>query len=41
VPDDELAECETDEERDQLIRGSVQQDFENTVSWYELGREED
>ena len=41
VPDGELAECETDKERERLIRESVQQDFENTVSWYELGREED
>ena len=41
IPNYELAECETDEERERLIREYIQQDFETTVSWYELGRDED
>ena len=40
VPDEELAECETDEERERLIRECIQADFDQTISWYELEREE-
>lgn len=34
VDDDELAECETEQERQDLIAESVQADFEQTISWY-------
>ena len=34
IDDDELAECETEEERRDLIRSAVQNDFENTITWY-------
>lgn len=33
VPDDELAECETEEEREQMINDYVEEDFRNKVSW--------
>lgn len=34
IPDDELAECETEEERDKLIAECIQNDFEQNISWY-------
>lgn len=33
IDDDELAECETEEERQKLIEEYVQNDFEQLVSW--------
>lgn len=33
VDDDELAECETEEERQDLINDSIQNDFEQCISW--------
>jgi hypothetical protein len=36
VPDKELAECTSDEEREQLIEGYIQQDFEQRISWSRL-----
>lgn len=33
VDDDELAECETEEQREDLIAQCVQDDFESKVSW--------
>ena len=40
VPDEELAEYETDKDREKLIRECIQADFDQTISWYELEREE-
>jgi len=37
VPDDELAECETDEEREDLINDYIQSDFEQRISWSRRG----
>jgi hypothetical protein len=34
IPDDELEECETEEEREKLIESYIQQEFENQISWY-------
>jgi len=34
IPDDEILDCETDEEVMQLISDSVQDDYEQKVSWY-------
>ena len=40
VPDDELAECGTDQERKELlIEEYVQTDFDNKVSWTITSRE--
>jgi hypothetical protein len=33
VPDEELAECETDEEKHDLVEEYVQQDFNNNISY--------
>lgn len=33
IDDDELSECETDEERQDLIEVYVQDDFDNKISW--------
>ena len=33
INDEELAECETEEEKQQLINDIVQSDFENSISW--------
>lgn len=41
VPDDELSECETEDEREALINSYVQTDFEQNVSWEITGRGED
>lgn len=40
VDDDELDECETDEEREELISETVHEDFLRTVTWNETSREE-
>jgi len=40
VDDDELAECETEEGRQEVIREYVQSDFECTITWYITGTEE-
>jgi len=34
IDDEELAECETEEERQQLIEDYVQTEFDNIISWY-------
>ena len=39
VDDEELAECETDEERERLIEDTVQEDFNQKVSWYIVSKE--
>ncbi|MCK5343287.1 MAG: hypothetical protein KAR20_07775 [Candidatus Heimdallarchaeota archaeon] len=39
VDDDELAECETEEERENLIIDYIQEDFEQNISWCETGRD--
>lgn len=36
IDDEDLAACETDEEREQLINDSIQEDFEQRISWYKL-----
>jgi hypothetical protein len=33
VPDDELEECETEEDREDLINSYVQDAFDQTISW--------
>ena len=33
IDDDELAECETEEERKELINDYIQNDFEQRISW--------
>jgi len=33
IPDDELADCETEEEKQKLIEQYVQDDFEQNISW--------
>ena len=33
IDDDELAECETEEDRENLISDSIQEDFNQKVSW--------
>lgn len=40
VDDNELADCENEEQRRQLIEDYVQEDFENKVTWY-ITHEED
>lgn len=39
IDDDELAECETDEDREQLIADYVQEDFEQNITWCETRRD--
>lgn len=34
VPDDELEECESEEERQQLIEDYIQNDFEQRITWF-------
>ena len=36
VDDQELAECKTDEEREQLISDYIQEDFNNNINWYRV-----
>lgn len=33
VPDDELDECETQDEKDKLIEEYIQSDFDTNISW--------
>lgn len=33
IPNDELADCQTEEEKDRLIEEYVEQDFKQTVSY--------
>lgn len=40
VDDDELVECETDEEREDVIAETVHEDFLRTVTWNIISREE-
>lgn len=40
IDDAELEECENDAEREILIEEAVQNDFENTVSWYIVNRDQ-
>ncbi len=40
INDDDLADCETEEERESLINDAIQSDFEQKVSWREVRREE-
>ncbi len=37
IPDDELEECETEEERQDLINDYIQNDFEQEISWSIIG----
>ncbi len=39
ISDDELADCETEEERETLISEAIQSDFEQRVSWREVRRD--
>ena len=39
IDDDELAEYETEEEKEEFIRNEIQNDFEQTISWSEISRE--
>lgn len=34
VPDDELAICNTQEERDALIDSYIEEDFRQNITWY-------
>lgn len=40
VPDEDLDECETDDEREKLIEEYVQDDFDQTVSFTIINKEE-
>ncbi len=39
IDDEELAECETKQDREDLIAMYIQEDFLQLVSWYETTRE--
>lgn len=39
IDDDELAECETEEARENLISDSIQEDFNQKVSWSIISRD--
>jgi len=41
IDDDELEYCETEEEKENLISESIQEDFEQHVTWVETNRTED
>lgn len=34
IPDDEIDECETEQEKQLLIHDYIQNDFEQYISWY-------
>ncbi len=38
VDDDDLAACETDDEREVMIASAIQDDFEMNISWSEICR---
>jgi len=40
IDDDELAECETKDEREEFIHAAIQHDFEQNIDWSETSREE-
>ena len=40
IDDDELAEYETEEEKEEFIQNEIQNDFEQTIYWCETSREE-
>ena len=37
IDNEELEDCETEEERNQVIDEIIQNDFEQRISWYILG----
>ena len=39
VPNDELAKCETEEEREELIEEYIQNDFQESIGWEITSRE--
>ena len=39
IPEDELAECENDDDRERLIEEYIQEDFDNIITWAEVSRE--
>jgi len=39
IDDDDLAECDTDEEREEFIQQCVQEDFMASISWTEKRRD--
>ena len=41
IDNDELAECDTDEEKNEYIEQCIQEDFMMNISWSETSREED
>lgn len=38
VDDDELAECETEDEREDLIAEFIEADFRREITWSEISR---
>jgi len=40
VDDDELNECETEEEREELISSYIQESFNENITWSEIDRED-
>ena len=41
IPDDEWIECQTDEQKQDLIDSYIQEDFEMKISWYVISKEEE
>jgi len=39
IDDDELAECENEEDREELIASYIQEDFLQNISWCEVSRD--
>ena len=39
IDDDELAECDSEEEKEQFITQCIQEDFMMEISWSEISRE--
>ena len=39
IPDEELVDCETELEREELIQEYVSNDFNSKISWEETSRE--
>jgi len=40
VDDNDLADCDTEQEREALISEAIQEDFEVNITWVETGRGE-
>jgi len=40
IDDDDLAECETEEEKEEFISQCIQKDFMIEITWSEISREE-